>query len=171
MIQSVRHFRQPLPVATPVRVIGYYCEGICGGWADRQKGIVTAFVLAAMLGKQFKIHMPQPCELGFFLSPRGDVNWRLDPGELVGRQVQWIDRLDSTAVSFLQVCSTKRPLLIIIIIMMMMIIIIIIVIIIIIGFVKCPFPKEGGSRLFTMTDNKYEGENSQQSAQKYVGVS
>ena len=104
---AVRHFRQPLP-ALPVRLLGYHCRENCGGLADRQKGIVTAFLMSAMLGVAFRVHVTQPCELGFLLSPGGAVDWRLKPGELTGRDVQWIDRLDSAAVDFAQVCSCAR---------------------------------------------------------------
>ena len=107
----VRHFSQRLPpAAPPVRVIGYACElGPCGGWADRQKGIVGAFVIATMLGQKFKVHMPQPCELSFILSPRRAVDWRLQPGELVGRDVTRLEMMSSTAMDkFVQVCASER---------------------------------------------------------------
>ncbi|KAK7485680.1 hypothetical protein BaRGS_00023129, partial [Batillaria attramentaria] len=72
------------------RVLGYYCDSFkrCGGWADRQKGIVNAYVMAAILGLEFKIYMPVPCDLSFFLGPR-DEDWRLEPGELDSGSVTW----------------------------------------------------------------------------------
>ena len=103
---TVRHFFRRLPEAAPLRAIGYACdEGYCGGWADRQKGIVNAFVIAAILGQKFKVHMPQPCELGFFLSPGGAVDWRLEPGELIGRDVNRMIILNSPkALAFAEGC-------------------------------------------------------------------
>ncbi|KAL8569970.1 hypothetical protein ACOMHN_056402 [Nucella lapillus] len=86
-----------------VEVIGYACLNSCGGWADRQKGIVGAFVLAAILGKEFKIHMPVPCELTYFLfPPQGHLDWRLKPGELQspGSRVTWLRHINHRSLQF-----------------------------------------------------------------------
>ncbi|XP_070209435.1 uncharacterized protein [Littorina saxatilis] len=103
LLLSLRHFRHEVP-AGGLKVIGYGCQpGFrCGGWADRQKGIVAAFVIAAILGQEFKVSMPTPCDVGFFLSPRGTVDWRLEPGELTGRNVAWWDMTSHVWDDFVQ---------------------------------------------------------------------
>ncbi|XP_070208664.1 uncharacterized protein [Littorina saxatilis] len=97
-----RHF---LRRRLPLRAIVYSCDhhdDVCGGWADRQKGIVTAYVVAAMLGTGFRIHMTTPCDVAFFLAPRAGLDWRLAPRELDGRDVQWIKKLDGRANKFIK---------------------------------------------------------------------
>ena len=42
---------------------------VCGGWADRQKGIVSAYVLSVLMDRDFKLDMPRPCDIAVFLAP------------------------------------------------------------------------------------------------------
>ncbi|XP_060553266.1 uncharacterized protein LOC132714401 isoform X2 [Ruditapes philippinarum] len=49
----------------------YRCDSSipCGGWADRQKGIVSSFLMALLTKRVFVIDMVQPCNLDQFLLP------------------------------------------------------------------------------------------------------
>ncbi|XP_076456352.1 uncharacterized protein LOC143290721 [Babylonia areolata] len=81
--------------------IVYACSGGCGGWADRQKGIVGAYVLAAMLGRDFGIHISFPCDLGRLLGP-GKVRWAVRAEDLAGPHAHHYTSLDHAAVVFTQ---------------------------------------------------------------------
>ncbi|XP_046549380.1 uncharacterized protein LOC124259314 [Haliotis rubra] len=50
----------------------------CGGYADRQKGIVAGYVTSVMTGRGFGIEMNKPCELSNFLRPN-KVDWTVNP--------------------------------------------------------------------------------------------
>ncbi|KAK7103071.1 uncharacterized protein [Littorina saxatilis] len=65
------------------RAILYSCNKItiCGGWADRQKGVVSAYVLSVLLDRDFKLDMPRPCDVSVFLEPN-KVDWVLRPEDV-----------------------------------------------------------------------------------------
>ncbi|KAL8558239.1 hypothetical protein ACOMHN_040937 [Nucella lapillus] len=77
----------------------YVCSGGCGGWADRQKGIVSAYVLSAMLGRDFGVHVTFPCDLQRLMNV-GKVNWKVSPGELTGPGYRRVTQLDHAAVTY-----------------------------------------------------------------------
>ena len=54
----------------------YKCDNLypCGGWADRQKGIVSTFLLALLTNRRYIIDMDKPCKLEHFLMPNV-YNW------------------------------------------------------------------------------------------------
>ncbi|XP_059177578.1 uncharacterized protein LOC131956950 [Physella acuta] len=62
-----------------VRYLAFLCtgHGRCGGWGDRQEGLVFAYVLSRLLHRCFKIVMPQPCSLSKFYQPN-KVQWEPD---------------------------------------------------------------------------------------------
>ncbi|XP_070193791.1 uncharacterized protein [Littorina saxatilis] len=67
------------------RTILYACRiAECGGWADRQKGVVSAYVLSVLLDRDFKLDMPRPCDVSVFMLP-DQVNWTLAPNETHGK--------------------------------------------------------------------------------------
>ncbi|KAL4227505.1 hypothetical protein ACF0H5_012949 [Mactra antiquata] len=47
----------------------YTCNEACGGWGDRQKGIVSSFLLALMSNRSFVIDLHVPCDISGFLNP------------------------------------------------------------------------------------------------------
>ncbi|KAL8581316.1 hypothetical protein ACOMHN_034395 [Nucella lapillus] len=112
------------PVALPVPVapspkkkkkkkkkVVYVCSGVCGGWADRQKGIVGAYVLASLLGRDFGIHITVPCDLSRFMDV-GKVNWKVNPAELrgPGNKVRTYKPLDQVAVDFAKTAVSRNNL-------------------------------------------------------------
>lgn len=48
----------------------------CGGWGDRQRGIVTAFLLALLTNRVFVIKMDVPCSLDKILDPNA-YDWNV----------------------------------------------------------------------------------------------
>lgn len=95
------HQVRPVPETSANKVIVYTCTESCGGWADRQKGIVSAFVLATILGRKFKIFIPTPCDLGHFLVPHA-VDWRLQVDELDKKDIQRISQMDVEGLDFIK---------------------------------------------------------------------
>ncbi|XP_067668061.1 uncharacterized protein [Haliotis asinina] len=80
------------------KYIIYTCNARrCGGLADRLKGIVTAFVLAQMLGRQFGISMYKPCEISEFVTSK-DVDWTVDSRTLAHLKKEWIVDLDGSSM-------------------------------------------------------------------------
>ena len=67
--------------ATTDRYFVYRCDqgqmAVCGGWADRIKGLVVSYLLANLTGRVFKAQILKPdCELTHYLQPNR-VNWSL----------------------------------------------------------------------------------------------
>ncbi|KAK7489370.1 hypothetical protein BaRGS_00019314 [Batillaria attramentaria] len=82
------------------KTILYICDSFgCGGFADRQKGIVSAYVLAAMLKREFKVHMTVPCNLANFMAPNG-TGWRITTEELKRANVHRIRHIDHRGVTY-----------------------------------------------------------------------
>lgn len=69
---------------TDRRYLVYLCDTqyLCGGWGDRQRGIVSTYLLARLAKRQLKIVMTTPCNLRFFYKPN-KVQWLPDLNELV----------------------------------------------------------------------------------------
>ena len=55
----------------------------CSGWADRQRAILSGFLLAQVINRTFGIFLTSPCDLRKFLVPN-EYNWIVDKNELVG---------------------------------------------------------------------------------------
>ncbi|XP_041356504.1 S-antigen protein-like isoform X2 [Gigantopelta aegis] len=58
------------------RYLIYQCDetSTCGGWGDRQRGMVSVFLLAIVTNRMFGINMTSPCDLKLFYIPN-QVNW------------------------------------------------------------------------------------------------
>lgn len=57
-----------------LKFLVYYCNTDCGGYADRQKGIVSTYLMALLTGRKFVIVLQKPCELENFFLPHA-YNW------------------------------------------------------------------------------------------------
>ncbi|XP_041363166.1 uncharacterized protein LOC121378878 [Gigantopelta aegis] len=55
----------------------------CSGWADRQRAIVSGFLLAQIKHRRFGIILTSPCDLRMFFVPN-EYNWIVNENELVG---------------------------------------------------------------------------------------
>ncbi|PVD24972.1 hypothetical protein C0Q70_15468 [Pomacea canaliculata] len=93
------------------RFIVYSCNKItvCGGWADRQKGIVVTYLIALMMNRKFRIDMPRPCDLQFFLVPN-EVDWLMRPGETKGHSIKEIEAIDGHGLNFVDKLLKKGDL-------------------------------------------------------------
>ena len=49
---------------------------VCGGWGDRQKGIISTYLLAMLMNRTFSMMIDKPCDISQFLVP-SEYNWRL----------------------------------------------------------------------------------------------
>ncbi|KAK7477606.1 hypothetical protein BaRGS_00031154 [Batillaria attramentaria] len=74
----------------------YLCDSArsCGGWGDRQRGLVSAFILANITDRRFGIIMTSPCNITKFYIPN-EVNWVIPAHELDGKSYTTIDDMDS----------------------------------------------------------------------------
>lgn len=74
----------------------YLCDSRkpCGGWGDRQRGIVNTYLLANVTSRRFGINMTFPCDVRQFFQPK-DVNWTISEAEVAGKSVRIIDAVDS----------------------------------------------------------------------------
>ena len=52
----------------------YMCDIKCGGLADRQRGIISAYLLALLTDRKFVVDMTYPCEMEQFWIPN-EYNW------------------------------------------------------------------------------------------------
>ncbi|CAF2041852.1 unnamed protein product [Rotaria magnacalcarata] len=56
------------------KTIIYSCQSFCGGWGDRLRGIMSAYVLALLANRRFMIDMNYPCEILKVVQPNY-INW------------------------------------------------------------------------------------------------
>ncbi|KAK6187548.1 hypothetical protein SNE40_005546 [Patella caerulea] len=64
----------------------------CGGWGDRQRGIVTVYLMSLAYNRTFGIEMTSPCDFTRFMQPN-QTNWIIPPQELVNRTTKIIDAM------------------------------------------------------------------------------
>ncbi|KAK7486319.1 hypothetical protein BaRGS_00022489 [Batillaria attramentaria] len=83
-------------VAGSHKYLIYLCDSArsCGGWGDRQRGLVSAFILANITDRRFGIIMMSPCNITKFYIPN-EVNWVIPAHELDGKSYTTIDDMDS----------------------------------------------------------------------------
>ena len=65
------------PIIHNTKFIQYECNApnrVCGGWADRLKGIMATYALSVVLNRSFLIQITQPCYIESLLQP-GKVDW------------------------------------------------------------------------------------------------
>ncbi|XP_055954788.1 uncharacterized protein LOC126812107 isoform X1 [Patella vulgata] len=72
----------------------YLCDNSrwCGGWGDRQRGIVTVYLMSLAYNRTFGIEMTSPCDVRRFIEPN-QTNWIIPPQELVNRTTKTIDAM------------------------------------------------------------------------------
>ncbi|XP_036361878.1 uncharacterized protein LOC115215375 isoform X1 [Octopus sinensis] len=88
----------PIPITTkapqppPQKYLIYYCDKLtrCLGWGDRQRGIMSAYVMAMATNRTFGIIMTKPCLLTKFFVPN-QVNWNVNMSDIQHRSAQYFD--------------------------------------------------------------------------------
>ncbi|XP_067654152.1 uncharacterized protein [Haliotis asinina] len=83
-----------------MRYIIYICDRqtLCGGWADRQRGMVAAYLLANVTGRQFGIQMTHPSDIKLFYVPN-IINWYIPESTVQGlskESLMWLDNTKGT---------------------------------------------------------------------------
>ena len=92
--------------ASAERYMIYYCKFFCGGWADRLKGIVFAYVIANLTNRKLGIQITDnPCSLTDFVRPN-DVNWSMPDDVDLKSGAETYNKLDS--VDFYQRVATSN---------------------------------------------------------------
>ncbi|XP_071107121.1 uncharacterized protein [Haliotis cracherodii] len=78
------------------RYLIYLCDKVrsCGGWGDRQRGMVAAYLLAKVTGRQFGINMSYPCDIKMFYVPN-KVNWYVKVNDIRGLNWEMVDWMDN----------------------------------------------------------------------------
>ncbi|XP_076452443.1 uncharacterized protein LOC143288061 [Babylonia areolata] len=95
------HVLSDLPPTEGSRFLIFECVasgGLCGGWADRQEGLVTVFLLARLSGRRFGIRMNTPCDLTRFLLPN-HYDWTVKDAEIQGRSSRHVFGIDKSDFS------------------------------------------------------------------------
>ncbi|KAL3857858.1 hypothetical protein ACJMK2_012488 [Sinanodonta woodiana] len=82
-VQQPKYFSNGSLIRNPVRYLIDTCvdEDQCFGWGDRQRAIVTTYLISLLSDRQFGIYMTNPCALENFLAPN-KVNWIVNKDEL-----------------------------------------------------------------------------------------
>ncbi|ESP02162.1 hypothetical protein LOTGIDRAFT_157316 [Lottia gigantea] len=70
----------------------------CGGWGDRQRGIVSLFLLSLVWKRTFKILISSPCDIKPYYTPTKEYNWIFTDDELKGLKDQKTKTLDFVGV-------------------------------------------------------------------------
>ena len=66
---------------TRPKYIKYEClkiNRLCGGWADRLKGIISTYALSLIMNRTFVMKITQPCHINAILQPN-EINWDQEP--------------------------------------------------------------------------------------------
>lgn len=67
--QHVNFLRLVKPMTTANKYLVYTCNQPCGGWGDRTRKIIGAYLLSLVLNRTFIINMTWPCSINQFLEP------------------------------------------------------------------------------------------------------
>jgi len=67
--RHVNFLRLIKPTTSPNKYLVYTCNQPCGGWGDRTRKIVGAYLLSLVLNRTFMINMTWPCSITQFLEP------------------------------------------------------------------------------------------------------
>lgn len=66
----------------------------CGGWGDRQRGLVGVFLLALVTGRRFGLNMSVPCPVGHFYRPN-QYDWLVTDSQLRNKTSIVLDDVNS----------------------------------------------------------------------------
>ena len=80
--------RRAMELHSTVKVIVWRCDGVCGGLGDRQRGILTSFMLAMTTGRAFFIENETPVPLRHYFSVANPIlHWNFHKDLLLNRSV------------------------------------------------------------------------------------
>ncbi|XP_050394316.1 uncharacterized protein LOC126812111 isoform X2 [Patella vulgata] len=74
----------------------YLCDDTawCGGWGDRQRGVVSLYLLSLAYNRTYGILMTSPCDLAQFYQPN-KIFWSFDPHLLKNKTSKVVYAVDS----------------------------------------------------------------------------
>lgn len=64
------------------KFVRYTCHSYCGGFADRLKGIVGAYIWSRLTDRGFEIDVQHPCLLQNVLEPN-EIDWRMEKNSMI----------------------------------------------------------------------------------------
>ncbi|XP_041369818.1 uncharacterized protein LOC121383787 [Gigantopelta aegis] len=99
---------QPVTNASPARYIIYECNknGLCGGWGDRLKGIVSSYLISLITNRTFGISITAPaCNLTDYFEPHL-IDWNIDLDRLKNLPSKRISHMDNGL--FFRTADTKN---------------------------------------------------------------
>ena len=80
--------RRALTGCSDTKAVVWKCDGVCGGLGDRQRGILTSFMLALVTGRAFFIQNETPVPLRhYFHVANPSLHWTFEESRLEGRTV------------------------------------------------------------------------------------
>ncbi|XP_029641189.1 uncharacterized protein LOC115229913 isoform X1 [Octopus sinensis] len=84
-----------LQLNNKTKYVIFRCVGrsLCGGWGDRQHGIISVYLMALTMGRRFGIIISRPCDISKYLQPN-KVNWKIDSKELHGLKSRYLNLVD-----------------------------------------------------------------------------
>ncbi|XP_045166251.2 uncharacterized protein LOC123529788 [Mercenaria mercenaria] len=78
----------------------YFCEGKCGGLADRLKGIAMVYMMSILAERRFAISMETPCQIENFLQPN-ILDWRFPANkEMTGKTLDYMEHYHEYTIDF-----------------------------------------------------------------------
>ncbi|CAF3552073.1 unnamed protein product [Adineta steineri] len=95
------------PSVKPNKYLIYTCNQPCGGWGDRTRKIVGAYLLSLALNRTFLINMTWPCSITNLLEPNF-IQWNQTIKNLSQRTNRTIDKLTSSDKDYDDVLSWKN---------------------------------------------------------------
>ncbi|KAK6186523.1 hypothetical protein SNE40_008547 [Patella caerulea] len=66
---------------------------VCGGWGDRQKGVIAVYLMANATNSQFRIEIEKPCDFTSALQPKS-FNWIFNKNEFINRSSERREFID-----------------------------------------------------------------------------
>ncbi|XP_041355228.1 uncharacterized protein LOC121372855 isoform X2 [Gigantopelta aegis] len=74
----------------------YQCDRsrLCGGWGDRQRSVVSTYMLAQITNRTFGLNVTSPCDIRELYVPN-KVNWVIDPAQLKGLSTETVIGMDN----------------------------------------------------------------------------
>ncbi|ESO86504.1 hypothetical protein LOTGIDRAFT_167022 [Lottia gigantea] len=81
--------------ANSSKYVIYICDGknSCGGYGDRQKGIVASYIISVMMNRQFGVIMNDSCDIKQMFKPN-QINWIVDNNDIKSKTSKRIKALD-----------------------------------------------------------------------------
>jgi hypothetical protein len=105
--RHVNFLRLIKPITSPNKYLVYTCNQPCGGWGDRTRKIVGAYLLSLVLNRTFIINMSWPCSISHILEPNF-IQWNQTIKNLSKRTNLTVTSLTATDKDYGDVLSWEN---------------------------------------------------------------